>query len=105
MNNQLVIDLFNADDNLRAKVNGVTVAEIGYGGSTSRDVTSSLRKGANTVDIELENTMSAWTYGYRMRADGALVVNETCGQAGTTPCNSDRTLGIVYRRTYSIWKN
>lgn len=103
----LMVELFNVDDILRAKMNGVTVTEGRYGVPSTRDLTSLLLPGTNTLAFELDNTFSGgWTYGYRIWVDGVPSLTERCGQAGTIGCaNNDTRLGIVYRRTFSVVRN
>jgi len=105
VNFSLVVDLFNVDDVERVKLNGQTVGQALYQGSNSVDLTSQLRTGSNTLEIEVENTLLGWAYGYKITADGSIVLENSCGQAGTWGCKgNDSTLGIVLKRTYTVVK-
>jgi len=103
VNNSLVIDVFNVDDIERVKVNGRTVGQLGYGQTGSVDVMPWLNPGLNVVEIELENLLGGWTYGFRLRGDGVVLAIEECGDAGSLGClDDDHTLGIVYRRAFLV---
>ena len=106
-NNRYYVTLEKIDDSAKVYVNDSVVATKSFGSSSQEtEITSHLRSGQNTVVFELTNTMSGYTYTYKLRKDSSYLVNETCGNFNIYGCNNDSyQTGIVIRKENSITCN
>ena len=65
-----------------------------------------IEDGENVIRLRLENTGSGWTYGWKLRLDGDVVAEDSCGQKGTMGCrNNDNQRGVVYEATLGFYLN
>jgi hypothetical protein len=99
------VRVFNSDDSGRARVNGASVVEMGFGQDSGfRDITTRLRSGSNQVVFEIVNTGGAITYGFEVSRNGAVVFRQACGTARVAGCNNNQTMpaGVARSFAYSI---
>jgi hypothetical protein len=96
------VRLFNIDDTITAFVNGQQVLQASSTGPNATQDTgfrtvTGLTCGDNRFDFVVNNVNGGggYTYGVQLRIDGALVVNSTCGTAGSPSqgCNGNDTAG------------
>ena len=109
VSNEFKVDVFNVDDVMRVILNGVDVGHINYFGHASFDLLTSpyLRSGPNSLGFVLNNATEGWTYGFRIHADGATVVERVCGNGGSYGCNGNQQglTGPVFTDFYTVIMN
>ncbi len=101
---QFVVQLFNVDDLIELRLNGQVIKTVGFQGMLSADITTVMSQGPNDLNIEIENGPDGgWTYGFRLIADGTVVVERSCGTVGVFGCdNNSNARGTVLTATYIV---
>ena len=102
----VTLEVSNVDDLLTVlKVTAQGGEEVlGEFGEGSVDLLPRIEDGENVIRLRLENTGSGWTYGWKLRLDGDVVAEDSCGQKGTMGCrNNDNQRGVVYEATLGLF--
>ncbi len=106
----VTLRLYSVDDVLRAYVTNsvyqhqVVLSEVNLGDTGFEDITQFLQPGeVNLIEVELNNIIRGWTYGYDLKVGGVTVWQGQCGHTGVFGCKGDdQTIGIVFQDQFKI---
>lgn len=91
------LHLSGIDDSMAVYVNGNLVYTCSFGQTCSVNLSQYLLSGTNTLEMQLTNTVSGWTFDYKILKDGVVVLKDKCGNFNVSGCMGDQQdTGVVY---------
>lgn len=94
--------LFNVDDHASAMLAGQTLITCHYLKDCSVDLNPYLKKGNNSLNIQLVNDGGGYAYAWVISVDGESWKSNFCGDAGRQGCRNDSRKGVVYTESVPI---
>jgi hypothetical protein len=96
----VVVDLYNVDDQETLYVNGNVAAVVGYGEHASVDLGP--LTDSDSITVAVENFGSGYTWGIRENSDGTTVLQDEAGTVGRVGANGgdETSTGIVHQITF-----
>lgn len=101
------VRLFNCDDGCTARLNdgpsnSNEFFKAGFGEDSGWiDITSVVRAGENKITFAVNNQGGAIAYGFQLRKNETMLVNESCGRVGVVGCENNRRYPVGVAREFS----